>query len=148
MWNKERIQQLLATNDKAVARAVVAIYNFQTADEQSVGTTKYHNSVGFNSIDAKRGQYYAGYISSAGRLTGRHLDIARKMMMKYHRQLCEIANAGMSVPQAIEPDAGNLAEEQMVMDEIRWDKEIQARDAAYEARRMRRKFEREESIVW
>jgi hypothetical protein len=94
MWNKDSIQNLLSSNDKAVARAVLAIYSLQTEDEKSTEATRHTNSVGFNHSDARRGSYYAEYVNKTGRLTGRHLEIARSMMMKYHRQLSDIANEG------------------------------------------------------
>jgi hypothetical protein len=118
MWNKEKIHQLLSTNDKAVARAVSAIYALQTADEKATSDTRHHNNVGFNSSDAKRGSYYADYVGRTGRLTGRHLEIARKMMMKYWRQLSEIANDRESY-QAVESDSGNLEELRLAEYEIR-----------------------------
>ena len=133
-WNKESIQALLAQNDKAVARAVVAIYNRQTEDEKASAVTVKDNGVGFSGIDARRGTYYAEYVMKTGRLSGRHLELARKMVSKYWRQLAEIANAKEALPPMVAvasaseraayrakkdgEDIGNYLEEKMVYDEI------------------------------
>lgn len=42
-WSKDKIVQLLETNDKAVARALVRLNANQTADEQDQETVKYQN---------------------------------------------------------------------------------------------------------
>lgn len=110
MWDKSSIQRLLAENDKAVARAVVAIYSAQTDEEKNSQATLKENGVGFNQADARRGAYYAGYIKTAGKLTGRHLGIARTMMMKYWRQLAEIANAKQPVAVESKANAARVAE--------------------------------------
>jgi hypothetical protein len=130
MWDKEGIQRLLAENDKAVVRAVAAIYARQTASEQSTESTVESNGVGFNYADARLGTYYGQYIARRGALTGHHLQKARRMMMKYWRQLAEIANAKQ--PTVVEPkieaagfrpiepdeDVGNYLEEKMIHDEM------------------------------
>lgn len=101
-WDKAAIQTLLANNDKAVIRAVLAIYNLQTDEEKQSEATLRSNGVGFSGVDARRGTYYAQYIERNGRLTGRHLELARKMTQKYWRQLAEIANG---TPIAVESRA-------------------------------------------
>jgi hypothetical protein len=92
-WNKENIQSLLATNDRAVERAIVRIYNNQTVSEKSAGNTIHHNGVGFSGAHARRGSYYAKWILRGRRLTRHHLDNARRIAMKYWRQLAEHANS-------------------------------------------------------
>jgi hypothetical protein len=92
MWTPERIKVLLESNDLAVERAVVAIYDRQTADEKSMEVSRRLNSVGFSGAHARRGTYYARWVLSGRRLTGGHLEAARAMMIKYRRQLVEIAN--------------------------------------------------------
>jgi hypothetical protein len=92
-WTKEKIAALLFTNDRAVERAVVAIYNRQTLDEQRSEDTLHHNGIGFSGAHAKLGTYYAKWIISGRHLTGNHLIKARAMMMKYTAQLLEDAQA-------------------------------------------------------
>ena len=109
-WDKEAIQSLLANSDKAVARAVVAIYNLQTDEEKRSEQTLRSNGVGFSGTDARRGTYYAQYILRTGSLTGKHLELARKMTQKYWRQLAEIANAAPAV--AVESHAHSATAEE------------------------------------
>lgn len=93
MWTAERIVHLLNTNDKAVERAVVAIYERQTQDEKAASVTCHDNSVGFSGCDAIRGSYWARLIKRGYHLYPDKLAKARRMVVKYRRQLVEIANA-------------------------------------------------------
>lgn len=90
------IKWLLNMNDRAVERAIVAIYNRQTEDEQNAQDTKHSNGVGFSGADARLGSYYAKWIMSGKHLSGNHLVKARLMSYKYVRQLSEIATTRMS----------------------------------------------------
>lgn len=93
MWTKEQIVQMLETNDKAVTRAVIAIYNRQTADEKTAQSTLKHNNVGFNGADAPYLSYCAKYaIDRKIYLSGKHLEKSRARIKKYSSQLLEIAN--------------------------------------------------------
>lgn len=74
---------------RAVGRAMVAIYKRQTADEARGGYTAASNGRGFNKADASRGTYYARWVLSGRKLSGRHLEKARKMALRYRRQLAE-----------------------------------------------------------
>lgn len=85
------IQFLLTTNDVAVERGLVAIYHRQTNDEKVVGITRHVNGRGFNGPDARLGSYYANWVIKGNKLSGRHLIQARIMVMKYARQLLEVA---------------------------------------------------------
>lgn len=95
------IHLLLDTNPIAVERAVLAIYNRQTKDEQASETTREANGVGFNMYDARTAAYWVSWITGKKNgkvvgprrhLTGKHLEQARKMMHKYVRQLADIAS--------------------------------------------------------
>ena len=92
MWTKEKIQALIRTNPTAVERAIVAIYNRQTSDEKVTSNTRHTNHRGFRSNHAPRGSHYARWVLSGRHLSGYHLETARKIALRYHRQLCEIAN--------------------------------------------------------
>lgn len=95
MWTKDQIVEMLQTNDRAVTRAVVAIYKRQTADEQRSETTRVSNNIGFNHADAPYLSWCAKYaINRRSNLSGKHLEKSRKRMMKYWKQLLEIANEG------------------------------------------------------
>ena len=92
-WTKESIQSLLAKSDKAVIRAMLAIQSFQTLSEQSSHTTKDSNGVGWSAFDAPfMGDMIVAF-RRYGRLTPKQMAVTRNKVMRYHRQLVEIANA-------------------------------------------------------
>jgi hypothetical protein len=92
MWTEARIVELLSTNALAVERAMVAIYNLQTADERESGETRRLNGVGFSGAHARKGTYYAKWVLNGKRLSGKHLESARKMALSYRKQLLMLAN--------------------------------------------------------
>lgn len=90
-WDKAKIIQALQTNNKVVERAILAIYNLQTLDEQNSSETKHHNGVGFSGAHARLGTYYAKWIKSGNNLTGKHLEKARNIALHYVGQLETLA---------------------------------------------------------
>ena len=92
MWTKDRISSLLLSNDLAVEKALVAIYDRQTRDEKMSEDTLHHNGVGFSGAHAKRGTYFARWVLSGRHLTGHHLARARSIVLHYTKQLAHIAN--------------------------------------------------------
>ena len=94
VWNKESIQALLARNDLAVQKAIVAIYGRQTRGEQENSWTSHKNGEGFGLFDAKLFSDMAKKILAGGTLEHGQIEYARrKGIYKYWRQLAEIANA-------------------------------------------------------
>jgi hypothetical protein len=84
------ILALVASGDaRVISRSVLALYNRQTASEQSDGTTREQNGVGFTGYDAKRGTYWGKWVASGRLLSGAFLAKAARMLPKYHRQLAE-----------------------------------------------------------
>jgi len=63
------IREKLMTDDKWLARAIVALNDRQTVDEQRDETTKYHNEKGFRPAHAKRGTGMAEFYIKRGYLT-------------------------------------------------------------------------------
>jgi len=88
---KAKIKHMISTNPAWTEKAIIALYNYQTAYEQNIENTVEHNSVGFNAPDAHRLTYYAKWIRSGKHLTGHHLTKAQSMIKKYSGQLVEIA---------------------------------------------------------
>jgi len=78
--NKESIQQLLETNDKAVARALVVLYKHQTRDEQIQEDTKYRNGEGFRPCHARMGTSMATFYLRTGYLSAKQVAYWRKKM--------------------------------------------------------------------
>jgi hypothetical protein len=70
---KAELVELLRTNDKAVARALIVLNTRQTLDEQASETTRYSNGRGFNAAHAKRGTGMAQFYQRTGFLTPRQL---------------------------------------------------------------------------
>lgn len=90
---RNEVTHLLLTNDRAVARALVVLYQRQTADEQSAASTRYSNGVGFNATDAKLGSDLAKRVIEGWRLTPGQMAAARRMLIKYGGQLVAAAEA-------------------------------------------------------
>lgn len=124
--NKVEIVQLLQTNDKAIARALVVLNERQTSVEQSAESTINHNGVGFTPADARMGTSMAQFYARRGYLTEKQLAYWKKpnvrgvwRICKYAGQLLEIANEKAKAAKMMEPvgDVGNMAEEVMVLEE-------------------------------
>jgi hypothetical protein len=70
-WNKDRIVELLATNDKAVGRALLRLLQNQTSDEQVAENVKYRNFKGFRPCHARTGTSMAKFFQGRGYLTAK-----------------------------------------------------------------------------
>lgn len=98
MVTQEQIVNMLKTNSRAVARALVALAARQTADEQLSQRTKYHNQQGFRPCHARMGTSMANFFKRNGYLTEKQIAYWRvkqkdgKMRIEiYASQLLEIA---------------------------------------------------------
>lgn len=90
IWDKDRVHALLDNNPQAVGRALMVVYNNQTADEKSAETTKHHNGVGFTGADAEWLSDVAKKWIKWGRwASDRQCAAVRKAIKKYHRQILE-----------------------------------------------------------
>ena len=100
MITKEQIVTLLTTNNKAVGRALIALFNRQTLSEQSSDCTLNRNGEGFTPADAFMGTSMAKFFSARGYLTEKQLSYWLKpnakgvpRICKYAGQLLEVANS-------------------------------------------------------
>lgn len=98
--DKASIVQLLATNDKAIARALVVLNERQTADEQATEDTRHRNGRGFRPCHARMGTSMAKGYLRFGRLTEKQVAYWRKTdragnmrIAIYWKQLIEAAEA-------------------------------------------------------
>lgn len=89
--NKAQIIELLNTNDKAVARALVVLNERQTATEQNAESTINHNGVGFTPADARMGTSMAGFYTRNGYLTPKQIAYWRKPNAKGVPRICKYA---------------------------------------------------------
>ena len=130
MVTKAEIVAMLKTNDKAVARALVALNARQTADERSQETVKYDNGQGFRPCHARMGTSMANFYTKFGYLSPkqvaywRKLDRTGKMRIEiYAGQLLIVAQAKAATKAVLAPkvvatvDVGNMQEEIMVLEE-------------------------------
>jgi catechol-2,3-dioxygenase len=83
---------------KAVGKALVALAGLQTKDERASQRSKYHNNVGFNSVDARIGVDNANFFSRNGYLEDVQLKYWRTpdrygnvRICKYIEQLLTVA---------------------------------------------------------
>jgi hypothetical protein len=116
-YTRDQINKILMTNDAAVERAIIVLFNRQTADEQSTAHTKNQNSIGFSACDAKAGTRFARFLlgmndrnqvryrkknlshPTSERIFSQYcrqgespIDRARRIAIKHSRQLVNEAN--------------------------------------------------------
>jgi hypothetical protein len=94
------IRDKITTDDKWTVRAILAIFEKQTADEQSSEDTTNSNGVGFNYVDAPILSSFAKQIMAwqtmpryPSPLSPKQMDIAKKKIGKYAKQLARIAES-------------------------------------------------------
>jgi hypothetical protein len=92
MWEVSEIKKNLIENDAWVLRGLLAIYKRQTSDEQINHSTSHTNGIGFNRYDAEFMTSLAEQYQKKGSLTLKQLKACRKTILKYTKQLTEIAN--------------------------------------------------------
>ena len=88
---ERRIVDLLERDPRADEQAILRIYDRQTRDEKASSTTNHLNGIGFQACDARRGSYYGKLIARGNHLFPYHLNVARKMAIKYRTQLTVLA---------------------------------------------------------
>jgi len=117
-YTRDQIDNILRTNDRAVERAILRLFELQTADEQKIGGTNADNGRGFRSSDARAGTRFARWLLGMNdrnvvkyakkllthpkadvifinycRQGERVIDRARRIALTHSRQLVTIANA-------------------------------------------------------
>ena len=85
-WSKNDIKSLLIRNDKAVKKALLIIYNYQTDSEKSNEETIEQNGVGFSGADALILTSFANQLKYKD-LSEKQMIILRKKMIKYAGQI-------------------------------------------------------------
>ena len=116
MSKKDMIEQLrhrLASNDRWALRALIRIYQNQTADEQCRETTIERNGIGFTGPDAEILTSFARQYQRRGGLSERQMIILRRRIPAYARQIVqgsdstriEAALCGAATTQAAERSA-------------------------------------------
>jgi|GEM_PF-3118234 hypothetical protein len=123
MLTKNEIVKLLETNDKAIARALIVLYNNQTKIEQMSQTTINRNGEGFRPCHSRMGCSMAEFYQKRGFLSPKQIAYWRvkdkngdMRLAIYWRQLAEAAEAKKAT-QAAKP-AEPVSEVQTCPDEI------------------------------
>lgn len=95
-WDRARLNDLLLSNDRAVERALIVLFDRQTSEEKATETTRVLNNRGFTAADAEILSSLAKQVRRGRTLTSRQLGICRKLgkngvcrLARYHRQLLE-----------------------------------------------------------
>lgn len=89
-WEKY-LRNLIRTNEKALLKSIMIIYNNQTFEEKEAGTSIYENKIGFNRFDSKEMMRIARKIKQGTHLTESEIAHARIVMPKYWKQLMIIS---------------------------------------------------------
>ena len=90
---KDHIKNQLATNPAWAIRALVKIYERQTADEQCSGITKEDNGVGFSGVDATILSSFATQVLNGRNLSAKQMAIVYKKMPRYWKQVASLIPA-------------------------------------------------------
>jgi hypothetical protein len=91
-WTKERIVNLLETNDKAVGRALIRLLQNQTSDEQIAEDVKHRNSKGFRPCHARMGTNMAKFFQTKGYLSPKQVAYWRARDKKGNMRIGVYAN--------------------------------------------------------
>lgn len=87
VWTVEEVKREIETNDKALIRALLRVYSWQTSEEQKASVTIDHNNVGFNGADSYILSRLAEFHNRNHYLSTKQIAIARKRMPKYAKQI-------------------------------------------------------------
>ena len=83
----EYVKVQLSSNPAWAQRAIVKLWQRQTADEQTAQSTGYDNGIGFNGTDAFILSSFAEQINKGRTLSPKQLVIAFKKLPKYSKQI-------------------------------------------------------------
>lgn len=89
----EFVKHKLATDKKWAIRAMLKIYEFQTAHEQNTGSACYLNGVGFSGADAEILTSFVKFYKVKRYLTDKQMKIVFKKISRYHRQIISISDS-------------------------------------------------------
>jgi|TARA_B100002003_G_C14156461_1_gene556870 glutathionylspermidine synthase len=99
-WNKDKIHILLI-EDRAIIRAISALWKYQTLDEKKQQASLTSNKRGFNHVDASIMSSFKEFYDKRGFLSKKQCNAARKILTKYENQLAKIANGEFTADDVI-----------------------------------------------
>lgn len=94
---RQYLQELLARNDLAVEKAVVAIYRNQTDEERQCLESMERNKRGFDKRDCNYFSCLAMDILNGHTLTDKELAYSRYKMKRYWKQLMQISKQNIAI---------------------------------------------------
>lgn len=98
------LKQLVKTNDVALFRAIVLIYENQTEEEKYAGESVEDNKIGFSKYDARELSAIALKIKARKPLSKAEVARSRIKMPKYWRQLMVISKRRMAARKVLEEE--------------------------------------------
>ena len=96
MSKKDMIEQLrhrLASNDRWALRALMRIYQNQTADEQNSESTIERNGIGFSGPDAEILSSFARQYLRRRNLSPKQMNLLQRKIPSYARQIVQCSDA-------------------------------------------------------
>ena len=92
LWTKEKIYDLLTSNNQAVLKGIITLYESQSESERISGMLNKHDGKGFNRFDFPFFREIYNKLSKGYSITQYELNLARNKILKYSKQLAYIAN--------------------------------------------------------
>ena len=89
---KDYVKTQLSESQAWAERALIKIFEFQTDSEQETASTHCYNDVGFTGADAEILTSFAKGLIKYKRLTPKQMEITRKKMPKYWKQIIKISD--------------------------------------------------------
>lgn len=96
VWDKDQVLNLVNTNDEAMYRILIHLYNRQTGQEKESLKTCTNNGVGFNAADGNYLSFVAEFVRKkrlAGVMNPLKADTKQKIrikLKKYSHQMLDI----------------------------------------------------------
>lgn len=94
--SRDSLKQMIEAADEAkrqriIGRALVALFDRQTADEKQSNDTRNHNTVGFSGADGKSGSLTAKYFLKHGKLESWQVEKWTKPAKNGYPRICKYA---------------------------------------------------------
>lgn len=109
----EQVLAKIERDDRYAVNCLLQLYARQTADEQATETTREHNGVGFNAVDAELLSSFARQAADRRRqreqgdipahwtdLSPKQMVLLRRKLARYQRQLTELTNDALAAKTA------------------------------------------------
>ena len=89
---KNLFKTKLATDANWAIKGMLKIYEFQTATEKAIQTTKDHNDVGFSGCDGEILSSFSEQVLKGRTLSPKQMALVFKKMPKYWNQLVSLSD--------------------------------------------------------